>query len=183
MFILYIFVYIAGIDSDIEEVTTIHRAPASTSPVLPQPVETISLEHHLLENLTPMFEEQIEQIDQISPVEEEPVGIIETPTTSITIIPKVKTPSSSSSSISSSHNELMVDDNIEPEMENDRPPTPPPPHMGSLSEVEQQNYDSGSIESITAINCKIDDDNREDSSPQETPTPPPLPPLLSLEKR
>lgn len=127
-----------------------------------------------------MFEEQI---DQISPVEEEIDDIIETPTTSVTIIPKVKTPSSSSSSISSSHNELMVDDNIEPEVENDRPPTPPPP-MLITSDVEHQHSDSGnSVESINAINCKIDDDNREDSSPQETPTPPPLPPLLSLEKR
>lgn len=47
--------------------------------------------------------------------------------------------------------------------------------------------DSDSLDSINAIDCKIDDDNRDDSSPTDSmppiPTPPPLEPLTLLEKR
>jgi hypothetical protein len=50
-----------------------------------------------------------------------------------------------------------------------------------------RNFDSDSNDSINAIDCKIDDDNRDDSSPTDSmpqhPTPPPLGFPLSLEKR
>lgn len=48
-------------------------------------------------------------------------------------------------------------------------------------------FDSDSNDSINQIDCKIDDDNRDDSSPTDSmpqhPTPPPLGFPLSLEKR
>lgn len=51
----------------------------------------------------------------------------------------------------------------------------------------ESHHDSDSIESINAMDCKIDDDNRDDSSPTDsmppTQTPPPLEPLLLLERR
>lgn len=51
----------------------------------------------------------------------------------------------------------------------------------------ESHHDSDSIDSINAIDCKIDDDNRDDSSPTDsmppTQTPPPLEPLLLLERR
>lgn len=54
-------------------------------------------------------------------------------------------------------------------------------------EPRGKNCDSDSIDSINAIDCKIDDDNRDDSSPTDSmppaPTPPPLGFPLSLEKR
>jgi hypothetical protein len=116
----------------------------------------------------------------------------------ITVIPtKVKTPSSSSSSLSSSHDELITDD-ITPSIQRvaqkqpsqEQPPTPPPPlpltppaHIRSLNDMQTKNFDSDSIDSINAIDCKIDDDNRESSASDSLQrTPPPLP-QLSLEKR
>ncbi|KAG5683110.1 hypothetical protein PVAND_012412 [Polypedilum vanderplanki] len=65
----------------------------------------------------------------------------------------------------------------------------PPKHLDlNRNELRQQRQlDSDSIESINAIDCKIDDDNRDDSSPTDSmppiPTPPPLEPLTLLEKR
>lgn len=63
----------------------------------------------------------------------------------------------------------------------------PPKKLDLPRELRVRNFDSDSIDSINAIDCKIDDDNRDDSSPTDSmppaPTPPPLHFPLSLEKR
>ena len=62
----------------------------------------------------------------------------------------------------------------------------PPRKLEFHIDERQKQMDSDSIDSINAIDCKIDDDNR-DSSPTDSmppgPTPPPLEPLTLLEKR
>lgn len=141
----------------------------------------------------------------------------ETNTSVTVIQSKNKTPSSSSSSISSALNELIVDDankNQPPQQSSVDSPQPqqspqspqtqsvqaditptspqpqksPPKKLNLYKEPSRgRNFDSDSIDSINAIDCKIDDDNREDSSPTDSmppaPTPPPLGFPLSLEKR
>jgi hypothetical protein len=69
-------------------------------------------------------------------------------------------------------------------------PKSPPRKLNLYKETppsRHRNFDSDSNDSINAIDCKIDDDNREDSSPTDSmpqhPTPPPLGFPLSLEKR
>lgn len=63
----------------------------------------------------------------------------------------------------------------------------PPKKLNLQKELKHRNFDSDSIDSINAMDCKIDDDNRDDSSPTDSmppaPTPPPLGFPLSLEKR
>lgn len=63
----------------------------------------------------------------------------------------------------------------------------PPRRLNLHKERRVRNFDSDSVESINAMDCKIDDDNRDDSSPTDSmppaPTPPPLGFPLSLEKR
>lgn len=136
--------------------------------------------------------------------------------TSVTVIQtKNKTPSSSSSSISSALNELAADEgnkslvdspkpnsqSFEAEISHDTTSPPsqksqksqkshksPPKKLNLIhKDTRQRNFDSDSIDSINAIDCKIDDDNRDDSSPTDSmppaPTPPPLENVLSLEKR
>lgn len=62
----------------------------------------------------------------------------------------------------------------------------PPRKLEFHIDERQRQMDSDSFDSINAIDCKIDDDNR-DSSPTDSmppaPTPPPLEPLTLLEKR
>jgi hypothetical protein len=133
--------------------------------------------------------------------------------TSVTVIQsKNKPPSSSSSSISSALDELAADEahkthsqvsspkpprtqSIEAEIVSSTPPSyksppshkSPPRKLNLQKDSRQRNFDSDSIDSINAIDCKIDDDNRDDSSPTDSmppaPTPPPLGFPLSLEKR
>lgn len=127
--------------------------------------------------------------------------------TSVTVIQsKNKSPSSSSSSISSALNELATDEaskslshpidspkprtqSIEAEIVSGSPPShkSPPKQLNLYRESRGKNFDSDSIDSINAMDCKIDDDNRDDSSPTDSmppaPTPPPLGFPLSLEKR
>lgn len=137
--------------------------------------------------------------------------------TSVTVIQtKHKTPSSSSSSISSGLNELMADDvnkslshtvdspksrtqSVEAEIASPSshkspsshrsPPShkSPPKKLNLYKDTPRKNFDSDSIDSINAMDCKIDDDNRDDSSPTDSmppaPTPPPLENVLSLEAR
>jgi hypothetical protein len=63
----------------------------------------------------------------------------------------------------------------------------PPRQLEFYFNERQMQADSDSIDSINAIDCKIDDDNRESESPTDSmppaPTPPPLDPLTLLEKR
>lgn len=63
----------------------------------------------------------------------------------------------------------------------------PPKRLNLYKEPRARNFDSDSIDSINEMNYKIDDDNRDDSSPTDSmppgPTPPPLGFPLSLEKR
>lgn len=63
----------------------------------------------------------------------------------------------------------------------------PPKRLNLYQDKRGRNCDSDSIDSINAIDSKIDDDNRDDSSPTDSmppaPTPPPLGFPLSLEKR
>lgn len=141
----------------------------------------------------------------------------ETNTSVTVIQSKNKTPSSSSSSISSALNELIVDDankypppqqkshdspkpqqspqspqthSVQAEISSTSPQSQksPPKKLNLYKEPSRgRNFDSDSIDSINAIDCKIDDDNRDDSSPTDSmppaPTPPPLGFPLSLEKR
>lgn len=231
-----------GIDSDIEEVTTVQSNPPPP-PLYPAPEEppieipvsveplsepdelarlpgddTVKCEEERLEEVISEQEEASEEnalpielsqvfFDQIPPP---PVLIDEDEdetNTSVTVIQtKNKTPSSSSSSISSALNELALDDatksqsqpvesprantqSIEAEI---APASPhsyksPPRRLNLQKESRVRNFDSDSIDSINAIDCKIDDDNRDDSSPTDSmppaPTPPPLGFPLSLEKR
>ena len=235
-----------GIDSDIEELTTISAVPLPPppppppippplsppppsiqfDPAPPIPLEPKIIEHSQEHGNLELFEvidiiqeegsEEVEDYEKMlkrqrveSPFTVEaifPEQLLmerqgscadedeEETNTSVTVIPiKNKISSSSSSSISSSHNELIIDDKDQDNQEsNDNPPTPPPPlsppkHLDFYSkEMRQRNFNRDSIDSINAIDFKIDDENRDDSSPTDSvppaPTPPPLPPL-SLEKR
>lgn len=231
-----------GIDSDIEEVTTVQHnppppplypAPEEPPIEIPVPVEPLSEPEELARLPSDVIEECEEErlreviTEQEAASEESPLPIelsqvffdqIPPPphlldededetNTSVTVIQsKNKTPSSSSSSISSALNELALDDasksqsqpvespkattqSVEAEITPSSPPShkSPPKRLNLQRESRVRNFDSDSIDSINAIDCKIDDDNRDDSSPTDSmppaPTPPPLGFPLSLEKR
>lgn len=234
-----------GIDSDIEEVTTVQsnppppppppEYPAPDEPPIEIPVsveplsepdelvrlpgnDTVESEEARLEEVIAEKEEtpeesalpiEISQVffDQIPPPPLQFDEDEDETNTSVTVIQsKNKTPSSSSSSISSALNELALDDankshlqsvespkaptqSIEAEIAPVSPPSykSPPRKLNLQRDSRVRNFDSDSIDSINAIDCKIDDDNRDDSSPTDSmppaPTPPPLGFPLSLEKR
>lgn len=229
-----------GIDSDIEEVTTVQAAPLPPPPLypdpeeppidIPEPVDVPSEPEELVrlpeteviecDKQEPVEEENVEAENTFLPIEPAQVFFEHIPppplmpeddedtNTSVTVIQsKNKTPSSSSSSISSALNELAPDDahrSQSPRVESPRTNTQsieaeiatrspsshkssPPRRLNLTQERRARNFDSDSIDSINAIDCKIDDDNREDSSPTDSmppaPTPPPLGFPLSLEKR
>lgn len=235
-----------GIDSDIEEVTTVQSAPIPTPPPMPPlypdpeeppidipvPVDILSESEELVrlpeiqviecedQESTEVETEMDVEAEEI-PLPIEPAQVFlehfpppplqqeddEDTNTSVTVIQsKNKTPSSSSSSISSALNELAPDDayksqsplvespkantqSIEAEIATRSPSSQksPPKRLNLSQERRARNFDSDSIDSINAIDSKIDDDNREDSSPTDSmppaPTPPPLGFPLSLEKR
>lgn len=230
-----------GIDSDIEEVTTVQHVPPPP-PLYPAPeeppieipvsVEPLSEQEELArlpaDDTAECEEERLEEViaeqeaseegehpieisqvffDQIPPPPLFPDEDEDETNTSVTVIQsKNKTPSSSSSSISSALNELALDDaskshqqsiespksqtqSVEAEVALTSPPThkSPPKRLNLQRESRVRNFDSDSIDSINAIDSKIDDDNRDDSSPTDSmppaPTPPPLGFPLSLEKR
>ena len=228
-----------GIDSDIEEVTTVQNIPppppqypAPEEPPIEIPVSTEPLsepEEELAglpgDDIVECKSERLEEViteqeaeESAPPIEISQVFFDQIPpppllldededetNTSVTVIqPKNKTPTSSSSSISSALNELALDDankpqivespkshtqSIEAEVVQASPPSykSPPKRLNLQRESRARNFDSDSIDSINAIDCKIDDDNRDDSSPTDSmppaPTPPPLGFPLSLEKR
>lgn len=213
-----------GIDSDIEEVTTVQSAPPP--PLYPEP-EGLPIDVPIEDphpEASPCEEQQEEAevvqeepphpvepaqllIDQIPPPPPLPDEDEDETNTSVTVIQsKHKTPSSSSSSISSSLNELAADEgnnslvqpidspkprtqSVEAEIVSNSPSShkSPPRRLHLHKDTRPRNFDSDSIDSINAIDCKIDDDNRDDSSPTDSmppaPTPPPLEHVLSLEKR
>lgn len=229
-----------GIDSDIEEVTTVQSNPPPLYPAPEEPPIEIPLsveyssEPDELGGL-PIEVECEEQFSEEVPAEpEEPSEGTSLPielsqvffeqippppflpdededetNTSVTVIQsKNKSPSSSSSSISSALNELAPDDaskSLSHPLESPKPHTQsieaeivsasasppshksPPKQLNLYRESRGRNFDSDSIDSINAMDCKIDDDNRDDSSPTDSmppaPTPPPLGFPLSLEKR
>lgn len=233
-----------GIDSDIEEVTTVQNLP-STFPVpeeppieLPEPeaLEGLpNIEIHECEQRPFDFddeqqldfaEQRVEEETTESEVEAPPLPLEasemlleqipppplypdddedETNTSMTVIQSKNKTPSSSSSSISSAINELTIDETIKCRPEQVKARTQsveaeiatispvssqksPPRNLNLNSDARTRNFDSESTtDSMNAIDCKIDDDNRDDSSPTDSmppaPTPPPLGFPLSLEKR
>lgn len=231
-----------GIDSDIEEVTTVQSAPPppplypdpEEPPIdIPEPVEVQSESEELVrlpetevieceeqQSTEVEREESVEAEEAPLPIEPAQVFLEHFPppplqpeddedtNTSVTVIQsKNKTPSSSSSSISSALNELAPDDayksqspriespkantqSIEAEIATRSPSShksSPPKRLNLSQERRARNFDSDSIDSINAIDTKIDDDNRDDSSPTDSmppaPTPPPLGFPLSLEKR
>lgn len=228
-----------GIDSDIEEVTTVqsnpppplYPAPEEPPIEIPIPTEAVSEPEEIIW-LPCEVEEGQQAVEEVTTEQDEPS--VETPlpielsqvffdqvppppffpdededetNTSVTVIQsKNKSPSSSSSSISSAFNELAPDDaskshshpiespkpktqSIEAEIVSASPSSykSPPKQLNLYREPRGRNFDSDSIDSINAIDCKIDDDNRDDSSPTDSmppaPTPPPLGFPLSLEKR
>lgn len=218
-----------GIDSDIEEVTTVQNVPPPPPPQYQEPEELpieVPTEESLSETV-PCEEQQSTAdepeviseelayplepaqllIEQIPPPPPLPDDDEDETNTSITVIQsKHKTPSSSSSSISSALNELAADEgnqtvvqpidspkprqqSVEAEIVSNSPSShkSPPRRLHLHKESRPRNFDSDSIDSINAIDCKIDDDNRDDSSPTDSmppaPTPPPLEHVLSLEKR
>lgn len=150
-------------------------------------------------------------LDQIPPPPLYPDEDEDETNTSVTVIQsKNKTPSSSSSSISSAINELTVDDTTikcqpehigSPKAQTHQPEVEtviaspvsshhksPPRNLNLNMDARARNFDSESTsDSMNAMDCKIDDDNRDDSSPTDSmppaPTPPPLGFPLSLEKR
>jgi hypothetical protein len=217
-----------GIDSDIEEVTTIQNVPPPPQfpqpeepPIdLPLPAEEIQLPAG--EPLSDVSEEQEEAIEVIAPEPETmplpPISSFQNEEdedetiTSVTVIPTTftsKSPSSSSSSLSSDHDELVIEaepfKNRSQPLETDfgvstsplsnksvsskksRSLKSPPKKLDFQRDARQRLLQSDSVDSINAIDCRLDDDNRDDSSPTDSmppaPTPPPLEPLTLLEKR
>lgn len=104
---------------------------------------------------------------------------------------RVSSPPSKKSSHSSHSRKSPSVSSLKSQHSNKSPPKviqhkSPPRKLEFYINERQRNADSDSIDSINAIDCKIDDDNR-DSSPTDSmppaPTPPALEPLTLLEKR